>query len=535
MFAAKKLQGAGGAGGAPTWDLDYAYYDDPYGGDVSTASYVNKNFNTDPQTVSTVTAIGFKPDGTIMYCGNNNGTLFQYTLSRAWDVTSASYASKSKNLSAETNDLYGPSFDPSGTKMYVTKSGGKTVYQYSLSTAWDISTASYASKSYTLGSENLIANGVSFSPDGAKMFVPAYSNITQHNLSTPWDISTASYASKSYSWSAQDTSAGCAGFSPDGKKMYMGGGVGDDINYYTLSTAWDVTTASYVNRFSYASQTATAFSFYVRPDLGGFYVYSSVSFVGRVYQYAMGGFSVAAQDATPWNISVKPDGTAMYLMGNASDTVYQYTLGTAWDLSTASYASKNKSVTSQDSLPRGLFFKPDGTKMFTVGTSSDQVYRYALSTAWDLSTANFEIGQAFSVSSQETSPQSIAFNSDGTKMYVVGTGSDTVFQYTLSTAWNLTTASYASKSLSVSAKETTPFGLAFNDAGTVLFVCGNTSDSVHEYALSTAWDVSTGVFSKSFSTGLDGPTGIFFKPDGSKFFLSDYVSHAIFTYSIGNQ
>ena len=44
---------------------------------------------------------------------------------------------------------------------------------------------------------------------------------------------------------------------------------------------------------------------------------------------------------------------------------------------------------------------------------------------------------SFSVASQETFPQSVAFNSDGTKMFVIGTDGDDVNEYTLSSAYKL--------------------------------------------------------------------------------------------------
>ena len=44
-------------------------------------------------------------------------------------------------------------------------------------------------------------------------------------------------------------------------------------------------------------------------------------------------------------------------------------------------------------------------------------------------------GLSFSVASQGTAPEAVAFSSDGTKMYVLCGSNDTVFQYTLSTAW----------------------------------------------------------------------------------------------------
>ena len=49
---------------------------------------------------------------------------------------------------------------------------------------------------------------------------------------------------------------------------------------------------------------------------------------------------------------------------------------------------------------------------------------------------------AFSVASQETDLQGITFNTDGTKMYVTGKVGDDVNEYTLTTGFDVSTASY---------------------------------------------------------------------------------------------
>jgi len=70
----------------------------------------------------------------------------------------------------------------------------------------------------------------------------------------------------------------------------------------------------------------------------------------------------------------------MYIVGNANDTVHQYALSTPWEVQTAVYEpGKIKSVAAQDNNPLGIFFKPDGTKMYMVGTT-DTVYQYDLTT-----------------------------------------------------------------------------------------------------------------------------------------------------------
>jgi len=243
-------------------------------------------------------------------------------------------------------------------------------------------------------------------------------------------------------------------------------------------------------------------------------------------------FSVTSQDESPQAFAFSADGTKMYVGGSQNNTVYQYTLSTAWDLSTASYASKSFSYSGQETAAQDIAFKTDGTKMFITGTSSDAVNEYALSTAWDVSTASFTV--AFSVSSQDVSPQGVTFNPNGTQMYVTGNVSNAIFEYTLSTAWDVSSASYASKSLSVGTEEGEPRGVEFNSDGTQLFITGSFNDNVSRYDLTTAYDVSTGSYADvSFAISEDGESrGPKFKSDGSKMYILGFTNDSVFQYTI---
>ena len=71
------------------------------------------------------------------------------------------------------------------------------------------------------------------------------------------------------------------------------------------------------------------------------------------------------------------------------------------------------SVNSEETTPNGLSFNNDGTKMFIVGHQGDDVNEYTLSTGFDLSTATFV--DSFSITDQDDEPGSLAFSSDGSK------------------------------------------------------------------------------------------------------------------------
>ena len=248
----------------------------------------------------------------------------------------------------------------------------------------------------------------------------------------------------SFSVSSQDTAPQDLAFNTDGTKMFVVGSSGDAVNEYTLSTGFDVSTATFVH-----------------------------------------SFSVSSLDTAPQGLAFNTDGTKMFVLGNSGIDVNEYTLSTGFDVSTASFVD-SFSVSSQETNPLGLAFNTDGTKMFVSGTSGADVNEYTLSTGFDVSTATFV--DSFSVSSQDIAPYGLAFNTDGTKMFVVGTIGDDVNEYTLSTGFDVSTASFVD-SFSVSSQEAVPVGLAFNTDGTKMFVVGHEGDDVTEYSLTTPFSL----------------------------------------------
>ena len=146
------------------------------------------------------------------------------------------------------------------------------------------------------------------------------------------------------------------------------------------------------------------------------------------------------------------------------------------------------SIGTEEFTPQGFRFNNDGTKMFVVGSNGDDVDEYTLSTGFDVSTASFV--DSFDISSQELGARDVAFSDNGLKMFVVGVRGDDVNEYTLSTAFDVSTASFVD-SFDISSQDDSPTGLAFNNDGTKMFVAGNSGNDINEYTLSTGFDVST--------------------------------------------
>jgi hypothetical protein len=590
--------------------LDFA------GFDVSTASFVD-SFSVAAQEI-TPTGVEFNSDGTKMFvCGQTGDDVNEYTLSTAFDVSTASY-SQTFSVSAQETAPRGIRFNNNGTKMFIVGFSLGGVAEYTLSTAFDVSTASFVD-SFLATAQSGDKQGLAFSADGTKMYIVSVvfgsaGRVDEYSLSTGFDVSTASF-SQSFSVYSQDTNPQNLSFNINGTKMFVVGSTGTDVNEYTLSTGFDVSTASFVDSFSVSSQesapTGIAFNSggtkmfivgssgddvneydldilglalgtgsFASADVGktieandgafvltatdGSYVettaptsYDQVAsgsweMYGVVYNAADGdlqlsgittgqfdvstavysqSFSVASQDTEPRGIAFNTNGTKMFIVGSTGDDVNEYTLATNFDVSTASFVD-SFSVSAQETNPQGIAFNTDGTKMFIVGSIGDAVYEYTLSTGFDVSTASYS--QNFSISAQDTSPQGVTFNTDGTKMFIVGTVGDAVYEYTLSTGFDISTASFVD-SFSVSAQEIFPTGITFNNDGTKMFIVGSIGDAVYEYTLSTGFDVSTASYSQNFSVSSQDtqPTGLAFNTDGTKMFIVGNTGRDVNEYAIG--
>ena len=307
----------------------------------------------------------------------------------------------------------------------------------------------------------------------------------------------------------------------------------------TVSGATQALDVSAANFFDAGTLTAdTTVSFSSVPTEASWTYTAEVGIVSSydlsIASYTGNNMATTVQ-TTPRTFYLSPNGLNSYVVGNG--LVAQYDLSVAGDMSTGVYSSKNLNHSSQTGASDGMFFKPDGTKLYITGGGSyfgypDNVFQYTLSTAWDISTASYD-SVSFNPSSQTTWPRGLFFKPDGTKMYIASDYSENrVYEYGLSTAWSVSTASYNAQSPVLSSQDGTVTGCSFSDDGTKMFMVGTANDQVHQYALSTAWDVSTASYSSSFSVASQDlePSDVFFGADGTKMYITGDQYNTILEY-----
>jgi len=262
--------------------------------------------------------------------------------------------------------------------------------------------------------------------------------------------------------------------------------------------------------------------------VGGFEL-SLAKFIGN-------SFDVSGQDTVPKGVTFSPDGTRMFVIGQGSDSVLQYSLTTNFDIDTASFTGTSFDVSGQATTVTGVAFKPDGTRMFVTGKNPNpsSVFQYELSVGFDLSTASFS-GTSFDVSAGASDPTDVTFSPDGTTMFVVGRSSAEVLQFSLPTAFDVS-ATTAQNNFNISGQTSTATGVAFNSDGTRMFVTGESTGSVFQYELSVGFDLSTASFSgTTFDTSGQAttPADVTFNPDGTGMFIIDDGTDSVFEHLVG--
>ena len=438
------------------------------------------------------------------------------------------------------------------TKLYI--SDTNKIYQYTLSTPGNLDTAAY-DNFYDVTATTTTMNDFVFSSDGTDFYVLSDTGITQFTLSVAWDVTSTVTVGSTFSVTNEMTSPYNLGIVDSNNYVYVYAGAASKIFKYTLGTAKDIATASLANAQDYASATiATSTSPAFFPidgksviikdstrSFNTFYfdandipyidhqaVSASLDVSLATYDNVM--FEVTTQDFAARDITFKTDGTQMYMTGDYNDVLYQYSLSTPWDLSTASYANKSLPIydyvanAGQSQMPAASTFNADGSKVYITGRHYDKVHQYSLSTPWDISTGSFD--SDFSVAAQDTNPTDMIFYDNGTKMLIIGYTNAKIYQYSLSVGYDISTAAYDNVSYSVSSEDGAPGNFAFSPDGTQMFMTAWYSTSVKQYDLSTAYDITT----LSFTNTVFDPTAqvtqniqsVAFSSDGAKMYLATY-------------
>ena len=286
-----------------------------------------------------------------------NQHLYEYALGTPYDASTISFTNATTLVrgNAEDANQYGLStiegfcFNNNGTKAYAVDSFHARVIQYTLTSAYDVTTLLY-SKELDISARGTGPVAITFNNDGTKMYIienggkadasPVITGgkINEYAVSSAYDIATATYTD-SLDVSAQDANMKdlyfndvARGAVDAGKLLFVVGDDGNDVNEYLLTTAYDVSTASFVD-----------------------------------------AYVTTSEDNSPKAIAFDNDGDKLFVIGSADNTFNQYPLVTGFDISTTQAVTSETSMRTNNFDAKGFSFNNDGSKMFVVGVGGTLV------------------------------------------------------------------------------------------------------------------------------------------------------------------
>ena len=221
------------------------------------------------------------------------------------------------------------------------------------------------------------------------------------------------------------------------------------------------------------------------------------------------GSTLSTTNGSPRRMEFSSDGTKLFVLEATNDTITTHNLATAFDISSVSSSTTGTTLASNPhSYAYGIAFSADGTRMFTSDYTTKYVYQWTLTTPWDVSSNQRSSSDDLNTNSLygASSPRDLTFSEDGTKLFLLGTD-ETVHQISLGTAWDLSTRitspTDVELDLSSTITEGAVNGIRFSPNGKKFFI-NSYSKHIYEFSLATAWDLSsTSTYEGKFRLGSE--------------------------------
>jgi hypothetical protein len=221
--------------------------------DITTLSTTATYCFEDVGRLSGIRGIYFSTTGDILLVTHFNlEFVYQYNLSTPWDVSTAVYTDRfgigPYVISAASGGMF---VDSSGTKMFITDNYER-ISKFTLTNPWNINVVTYEGSEDMPPLESSYYTGFYFKSDGSEITAD-YSHgdgnysIETGALTTNWDITTMQPTSIS---SLVPTPRASSAFCIDGEHLIVANVVLNVCEQYNLSTPWDISSGTLLGSFA---------------------------------------------------------------------------------------------------------------------------------------------------------------------------------------------------------------------------------------------------------------------------------------------
>ena len=268
-------------------------------------------------------------------------------------------------------------------------------------------------------------------------------------------------------------------------------------------------------------------------------------------------------------IEFNKDGTKLFT-SSANKTnpglIMEFNLSTPYDISSRSYAGDGERCTMTEVVKTvyDLEFNHDGTKLFvntrdaTAGADKDKLFRYDLTTPYDVSTCQFaqqttDLDSGDNINNSAAGNftndpghrhirlQGFEFNNTGTKLFLswFESGSTVkLLEYTLSTPYDITSLQLVTTAgidvgSSTVANVVNSAGIRFSANGKRIFIISHQTGNIQgisQISLTNAFDTSSFVMDGKFNLSTASPQnlqprGVAFNSSGLKLYIGNDHNH----------
>jgi DNA-binding beta-propeller fold protein YncE len=181
------------------------------------------------------------------------------------------------------------------------------------------------------------------------------------------------------------------------------------------------------------------------------------------------------QGANGHGIYIKKDDLSKMWLFNRTE-IWEFDFEQAGDLTTVSH-SNYLDLSYYVERGHGIFFNSEGSCLYVDDRNKAMVHQFKLANNWSIS--EIENYEHFSIANYQEAVRSIAFNNDGTKMFILDTSLKEIIAFNLTSPWQVVSAScHDKKGLTLS----NPRGFTWNAHGTHAYVMNTDNGTIYEYA-----------------------------------------------------
>jgi len=220
-----------------------------------------------------------------------------------------------------------------------------------------------------------------------------------------------------------------------------------------------------------------------------------------------------------YEVAWSADGTSLYTVYPTTSVITQHFLGTPFDIFTKYTSSTINIHATTTGEGTGVYcfgFSGDGSKLYVANGTSDRIFQFELTSPWDITTTTYQSQKTLLGVGQF---RGLVVSRDGTRIFTLSMTDNKLRSYTLSTPWDITTLVFEYDFLNA-ILFSYMYDIEFSADGNHLYMLdANTIQKIFQYDLTTPWDISTlttPIYEYSYSTHSTVMISICLNDDATK-------------------